>query len=132
MYPSSVAPGAQVSANTAACGEEGTSAGDASAVGAGRFTLAPSTHEGEAIGQFQVPPSAQPGTYEIVVACAGSGPGVRGGGEKPRGGHGECGAGRAGQQPGGTSHRCSLGLTEATRPAAPPCAAVDRVPAPPR
>ncbi|MFI0501758.1 hypothetical protein ACH3WN_02665 [Streptomyces albogriseolus] len=78
MYPSSVAPGAQVSANTAACGEEGTAAGDASAVGAGRFTLAPSTHEGEAIGQFQVPPSAQPGTYEVVVACAGSGRRVTG------------------------------------------------------
>ncbi len=77
MYPSSVAPGAQVSANTAACGEEGTAAGDASAVGAGRFTLTPSTHEG-AIGQFQVPPGAQPGTYEIVVACAGSGRRVAG------------------------------------------------------
>jgi hypothetical protein len=40
-------------------------------VGAGRFTLAPSAHEAEATGQFQVPPSAQPGTYEIVAECGG-------------------------------------------------------------
>ncbi len=57
---------------------EDTAAGDATAVGAGRFALAPSTYEGEAIGQFQVPPSAQPGTYEIVAACAGSGRRVTG------------------------------------------------------
>lgn len=36
---------------------------------AGTFTLAPSAHEGDAIGQFKVPPSAQPGTYEIVAKC---------------------------------------------------------------
>lgn len=77
VYPSSVAPGAQVTVNTAACGDD-TAAGDASAVGAGRFTLAPSTHERDAIGQFQVPPSAQPGTYEIVATCAGSGRRVAG------------------------------------------------------
>lgn len=71
VYPSSVVPGGQVTVNTAACGEEGTAAGDAGAVGAGAFTLAPSAHEGEAIGEFRVPPSAQPGTYEIVVKCAG-------------------------------------------------------------
>ncbi|GGU76473.1 hypothetical protein GCM10010260_05860 [Streptomyces filipinensis] len=70
VYPSTVAPGAQVSVNTAACGDKGSATGDAGAVGAGTFTLAPSSHEGEAIGQFQVPPSAQPGTYEIVAACA--------------------------------------------------------------
>ncbi|MFI8091780.1 hypothetical protein ACIF9R_26250 [Streptomyces sp. NPDC086080] len=78
VYPSSVAPGAQVTVNTAACGGEETAAGDASAVGAGRFTLTPSAHEQDAIGQFQVPPSAQPGTYEIVAACAGSGRRVAG------------------------------------------------------
>lgn len=72
LYPSSVAPGAQVTANTSVCGDEDTAAGDASAVGAGRFTLTPSTHERDAIGQFQVPPSAQPGTYRIVATCAGS------------------------------------------------------------
>jgi hypothetical protein len=70
VYPSTVAAGAQVTVNTAACGDKGSATGDASAVGAGVFTLAPSAHEGEAIGQFQVPASAQPGTYEIVAKCA--------------------------------------------------------------
>ncbi|MEV6761544.1 hypothetical protein AB0N16_13025 [Streptomyces sp. NPDC051105] len=70
VYPSTAAAGAQVSVNTAACGEKSSAVGDASSVGAGTFTLAPSAHEDEAIGQFQVPPSAQPGTYEIVAKCA--------------------------------------------------------------
>ncbi|MFF7973370.1 hypothetical protein [Streptomyces sp. NPDC007905] len=70
VYPSMTVPGSQVTVNTAACGDKGTAIGDAGAVGAGTFTLAPSTHEGEAIGQFRVPPSAQPGTYEIVAQCA--------------------------------------------------------------
>ncbi|GGJ12946.1 hypothetical protein [Streptomyces brasiliensis] len=70
VYPSTTAPGGQVSVNTKACGDKGSATGDASAVGAGQFTLAPSAHEGDAIGQFQVPPSAQPGTYEIVAKCA--------------------------------------------------------------
>ncbi|MFJ6082481.1 hypothetical protein ACIQI8_13865 [Streptomyces sp. NPDC092369] len=78
VYPSSVVPGDQVTVNTAACGEGGTAAGDASAVGAGAFTLAPSTHEGDAIGQFRVPPSAQQGTYEIVAECAEGGRHVSG------------------------------------------------------
>ncbi|MFE7977248.1 hypothetical protein [Streptomyces shenzhenensis] len=68
VYPSTVIPGGQVTVNTKACG--GTAAGDATAVGAGTFMLAPSAHEGDAIGQFRVPPSAQPGTYEIVAKCA--------------------------------------------------------------
>ena len=70
VFPSSAVPGGDVTVNTAACGDDGTAAGDASAVGAGTFTLAPSAHEGDAIGQFKVPPSAQPGTYEIVAKCA--------------------------------------------------------------
>ncbi|MEU7058627.1 hypothetical protein [Streptomyces sp. NPDC046197] len=70
VYPFSVVPGGQVSVNTKACGDKATAAGDASAVGAGTFTLAPSAHEGDAIGQFRVPESAQPGTYEIVAQCA--------------------------------------------------------------
>ncbi|KOG40860.1 hypothetical protein [Streptomyces resistomycificus] len=78
VYPTSVVPGGQVTVNTADCGDGGTAAGDASAVGAGAFTLAPSTHEGDAIGQFQVPPSAQPGTYEIVATCAEGGRRVTG------------------------------------------------------
>ncbi|MET7699756.1 MULTISPECIES: hypothetical protein [unclassified Streptomyces] len=70
VYPSTVVPGGEVTVNTAACGADGTAAGDASAVGAGTFTLAPSTHHEDAVGQFKVPPSAQPGTYEIVVKCS--------------------------------------------------------------
>jgi hypothetical protein len=70
VYPSTATPGGQVTVNTAACGDKVSATGDAGAVGAGTFTLAPSSHEGEAIGQFQVPPSAQPGTYEIVATCA--------------------------------------------------------------
>ncbi|MET7486280.1 hypothetical protein [Streptomyces sp. NPDC005538] len=69
VFPSSAVPGGDVTVNTAACGDDGTAAGDASAVGAGTFTLAPSAHEDDAIGQFKVPPSAQPGTYEIVAKC---------------------------------------------------------------
>ncbi|WP_153814398.1 hypothetical protein [Streptomyces sp. SUK 48] len=70
VYPSTAIPGGQVTVNTAACGDKSGATGDAGAVGAGVFTLAPTTHQGEAIGQFQVPPSAQPGTYEIVAKCA--------------------------------------------------------------
>ncbi|MET8693058.1 hypothetical protein [Streptomyces bauhiniae] len=70
VYPSTALPGSQVTVNTAACGEKGAAIGDAGAVGAGTFALAPTTHEGEAIGQFQVPTGAQPGTYEIVARCA--------------------------------------------------------------
>lgn len=73
VFPSTVTPGSTVSVNTTACGSGGTASGDASAVGAGAFTLAPSTHKENAIGQFKVPPSAQPGTYEIVAKCSGSG-----------------------------------------------------------
>ncbi|MFF7639024.1 hypothetical protein [Streptomyces canus] len=79
VFPSSVVPGGQVTVNTAACGDDGiVAAGDASAVGAGSFPLAPSAHDGDAIGQFRVPPSAQPGTYEIVATCAEGGRQVTG------------------------------------------------------
>ncbi|MEU0737985.1 hypothetical protein [Streptomyces sp. NPDC006134] len=78
VYPSSVVPGGRATVNTAACGDGGTAAGDASAVGAGAFTLAPSAHDGEAIGEFRVPPSAQPGTYEIAATCAEGGRRVTG------------------------------------------------------
>ncbi|MFG2448449.1 hypothetical protein [Streptomyces sp. M41(2017)] len=70
VFPSTVVPGADVTVNTSACAGDGTATGDADAVGAGTFTLAASAHEEEAIGQFRVPPSAQPGTYEIVAKCA--------------------------------------------------------------
>ncbi|MFF7543024.1 hypothetical protein ACFZCU_05210 [Streptomyces canus] len=78
IFPSSAVPGGQVTVNTAACGDGGTAQGDASAVGADSFTLAPSTHEDDAIGQFRVPPSAQPGTYEIAATCAEGGRRVTG------------------------------------------------------
>ncbi|MEU0333007.1 hypothetical protein [Streptomyces sp. NPDC006193] len=70
VYPSTVAPGGEVTVNTAACGAEGSATGDAGAIGAGVFPLAPGAPEGEATGGFRVPPSAQPGTYEIVARCA--------------------------------------------------------------
>ncbi|MGV9964961.1 hypothetical protein ACWDU3_13635 [Streptomyces olivaceus] len=69
VYPSSVVPGDRAMVTTAACGGGGSAAGDASAVGAGTFPLAPGTGAGEATGHFEVPPSAQPGTYEIVATC---------------------------------------------------------------
>jgi len=72
VVPAGVVPGAQVTVNTAACGAGGSATGDATAVGAGVFTLAPSTPEKDVTGQFKVPPSAQPGTYEIVATCFGS------------------------------------------------------------
>ncbi|CAM5409126.1 hypothetical protein [Streptomyces aurantiogriseus] len=77
VYPSTAVPGGQVTVNTAACADGGA-AGDAGAVGAGRFILAPSARRGEAVGQFRVPPSAQPGTYEIVAQCAADGRKVTG------------------------------------------------------
>ncbi|MFE9659580.1 MULTISPECIES: hypothetical protein [unclassified Streptomyces] len=70
LSPSTVVPGEPVAAHSEGCGSRGVAAGDASAVGAGSFTLAPSGTEGRAVGRFEVPPSAQPGTYEIVVRCA--------------------------------------------------------------
>lgn len=78
IHPATVMPGSSVTVNTSACGSGGTASGDASAVGAGTFTLAPGTQEENedaenAVGQFKVPPEAQPGTYEIVAKCSGSG-----------------------------------------------------------
>ena len=75
LRPASVDPGEQVTVDTAAC-RDGGAAGDASAVGAGSFTLAP--RERAASGRFRVPPSAQPGTYEIVATCAEGGRRVAG------------------------------------------------------
>jgi hypothetical protein len=73
VSPSSVVPGGQVTVRTAACGDGGTATGDASAVGAGSLSLAPGPDERDATGRFRVPPSAQPGTYEITATCTGSG-----------------------------------------------------------
>ncbi|MBT2416142.1 hypothetical protein J7I94_37440 [Streptomyces sp. ISL-12] len=78
LRPASVVPGDRAAVDTEACGEGGTAAGDASAVGAGAFTLAPDGEAGTTTGRFRVPPGAQPGTYEIVATCAGSGKRVAG------------------------------------------------------
>ncbi|MDC0766110.1 hypothetical protein [Streptomyces sp. HD] len=78
VSPASVVPGGDVTVSTADCGDGGTAAGDASAVGAGDFTLAPDSDEQRAAGEFRVPPSAQPGTYEIVVTCSEGGKRVSG------------------------------------------------------
>ncbi|MGP3772043.1 hypothetical protein ACTWJ8_14525 [Streptomyces sp. SDT5-1] len=71
VYPATASPGDRVSVDTTACGGSDTATGDASAVGAGTFTLAPdaAATAGPATGRFRVPVSAQPGTYEIVARC---------------------------------------------------------------
>ncbi|MGY0023874.1 hypothetical protein [Streptomyces sp. cg35] len=71
VYPATAVPGSTVSVSTTACGAHGTAAGDAGAIGAGAFTLAPGTDSADAAGRFAVPVSAQPGTYEIVARCSG-------------------------------------------------------------
>ncbi|MER5945193.1 hypothetical protein ABT127_03935 [Streptomyces sp. NPDC001904] len=71
VYPATTAPGGTVTVDTTACGPQGTASGDASAVGAGTFTLAPMAPDADPAGRFTVPASAQPGTYEIVARCSG-------------------------------------------------------------
>ncbi|MBA2806007.1 hypothetical protein E0500_000625 [Streptomyces sp. KM273126] len=78
VNPTSVAPGAEVTVGTVACGADGAAAGDASSVGAGAFTLAPGTPPGNTTGRFRVPPGAEPGTYEIVARCSRDGAEVAG------------------------------------------------------
>ncbi|WP_338898390.1 hypothetical protein WBG99_24630 [Streptomyces sp. TG1A-60] len=78
LSPAGVVPGDEVTARTAACGANGTAAGDASAVGAGSFSLAPGSGQPPLSGRFKVPPSAHPGTYEIVATCAHGGRRVTG------------------------------------------------------
>ncbi|MGA4842062.1 hypothetical protein [Streptomyces sp. G45] len=77
VTPSPVTPGTRVTVSTTACGAGGSATGDASAVGAGTFALAPGPRGKAAVGRFEVPPSAQPGTYEIVARCSGAGTGGR-------------------------------------------------------
>lgn len=87
-----MAPGAAVTLMTGACAEEGqgggTVTGDAGAVGAGRFSLAPDAEGEEARGTFRVPRSAVPGTYEIVARCPQGGGGRGSGGEAHLAGRG--------------------------------------------
>ncbi|MFD8420143.1 hypothetical protein [Streptomyces sp. NPDC059466] len=70
VSPSTALPGGDITVSTAACGTNGAATGDASAVGAGTFPLAAGPRESDAVGRFRVPPSAQPGTYEIVAKCS--------------------------------------------------------------
>jgi hypothetical protein len=69
LVPSTAVPGDEVTAKAGACRDGKSAAGDASAVGAGAFTLAPALGGGDVAGRFRVPESAQPGTYEIVTRC---------------------------------------------------------------
>lgn len=69
VSPSTAAPGATVTVNTAACGHDGHATGDARAVGDGEFPLSASTHKEVLAGQFTVPPTARSGTFQITVAC---------------------------------------------------------------
>ncbi|MFE1247283.1 hypothetical protein [Streptomyces sp. NPDC058735] len=78
VSPAQVVPGGQVTVRTAACGDAGTATGDAGAVGAGSLSLTRGSGEPGASGRFRVPPSAQPGTYEITARCGGSGPEITG------------------------------------------------------
>ena len=78
LVPSTAVPGDQVTAKAAACRGGKAAAGDASAVGAGAFTLAPGNGGREVAGRFRVPESAQPGTYEIVALCPAGGKQVSG------------------------------------------------------
>ncbi|WP_394434337.1 hypothetical protein [Streptomyces sp. SGAir0957] len=71
VYPATAAPGTTVTLSTTACGAQGTAAADAGAVGPGPFTLAPDRSAGQATAHFEVPASAQPGTYEIRARCSG-------------------------------------------------------------
>ncbi|MEU6756885.1 hypothetical protein [Streptomyces sp. NPDC046685] len=70
VWPKSAAPGATVTVNTGACGKGSHADGDATTVGGGRFKLVPGTHKEAVAGQFQVSPSARPGTYGIGATCA--------------------------------------------------------------
>jgi hypothetical protein len=78
VTPGGVVPGDEVTVRTTACGADGTATGDAGAVGAGSFSLAPGAGRQRLDGRFEVPPSAQPGTYEIVATCADGGRQVTG------------------------------------------------------
>ncbi|MFD9567134.1 hypothetical protein [Streptomyces sp. NPDC059994] len=69
VWPSSAAPGTTVTVNTTACGHDGHATGDARALGDGEFPLAVSTREEVLAGQFTVPHTARPGTFEITVTC---------------------------------------------------------------
>ncbi|MFG2597334.1 hypothetical protein [Streptomyces sp. NPDC048462] len=69
ITPASAAPGATVTVNTDACGSDTAATGDASALEASRFALAPATLKEVLAGSFRVPGNVEPGPYDIDVAC---------------------------------------------------------------
>ncbi|MFI0236125.1 hypothetical protein [Streptomyces sp. NPDC016845] len=69
LAPAGAGPGATVTANTPACGDDGRATGDANSLGAGDFPLRTGAHEGDVVGRFQVPSGARPGTYPVTVDC---------------------------------------------------------------
>ena len=69
ITPARAAPGATVTVNTTACGSDTAATGDASALNASEFALAPATLEEVLAGSFRVPGSIEPGPYRIGVTC---------------------------------------------------------------
>ncbi|UZK56390.1 hypothetical protein NEH16_21900 [Streptomyces drozdowiczii] len=70
ITPASAAPGATVTVDTTACGGDSAATGDASALDAPEFPLAPVSLEEALAGSFRVPGSVAPGSYGIGVDCA--------------------------------------------------------------
>ncbi|MGW2656649.1 hypothetical protein ACWC1D_23695 [Streptomyces sp. NPDC001478] len=68
--PASAAPGAVVTVNTSACGGDTAATGDAKALDAPEFPLAPATLQEVLAGTFTIPGNAEPGPYRIGVDCA--------------------------------------------------------------
>ncbi|TQK44480.1 hypothetical protein FBY35_5988 [Streptomyces sp. SLBN-118] len=69
VFPNIAAPGAVITVSTTVCGPGGHGVGDARALGAGEFRLAPGTHKDVAVGQFTIPQHTHAGTYAITVSC---------------------------------------------------------------
>ncbi|WP_406449870.1 hypothetical protein OG782_11275 [Streptomyces sp. NBC_00876] len=69
ITPASAAPGTTVTVNTTACGGDTAATGDASALDASGFALAPATLKEVLAGSFRVPGNVEPGPYSIDVAC---------------------------------------------------------------
>ncbi|WP_330242378.1 hypothetical protein [Streptomyces sp. NBC_00525] len=70
ITPASAAPGTTVTVDTTACGGAGGATGDASALDAPEFPLAPVGLEEALAGSFRVPGGIAPGPYRIGVDCA--------------------------------------------------------------
>ncbi|MGW2475758.1 hypothetical protein [Streptomyces sp. NPDC001665] len=70
VTPASAAPGATVTVDTTACGGDSAATGDASALDAPEFPLAPVSLEEALAGSFRVPGGVAPGSYGIGVDCA--------------------------------------------------------------